>query len=85
MAVWIGVSDSPWGRGFEWDGSTEEQSEVWLIFAGGWIRRNLQALRETWNKTDGCLVPDCEERAMHFPPSRYCHIHLSFVTSKRRR
>jgi hypothetical protein len=63
----------------------EKRSEVWLIFARGWIRRNLQALRETWHKTDSCLAPDCEEGAMHFPPSRYCDTHLSFVTSKRRR
>jgi hypothetical protein len=26
------------GRGIEWDGTMEERSEGWLIFAGGWIR-----------------------------------------------
>jgi hypothetical protein len=43
-----------------------------------WIRRHLHLLRDSWHSTDGCLVPDCEERAMHFPPSRFCkaHTHL---------
>jgi len=48
------------------------QPHVWA-----WIRRNLYALRQTWHKTGACLIPDCEERAMHFPPSRYCKMHTS--------
>jgi hypothetical protein len=63
----------------------EERTEGWLVLAGGWIRGQLHSLREAWHKTDNCLAPDCAERAMHFPPSRYCPIHLSFVTSPRRR
>jgi hypothetical protein len=49
--------------------------------AWGWIRRSLHALRQTWRETDDCSAPNCEERAMHFPPSRFCRMHLGRVPS----
>jgi hypothetical protein len=52
------------------------QLEAWQ-----WIRRSLHTLRQTWHETDDCSAPDCEERAMHFPPSRFCRTHLNQLSS----
>jgi len=41
------------------------------------MRRQLLALKEAWHKSGDCLAPACHERAMHFPPSRYCKFHTS--------
>jgi hypothetical protein len=51
----------------------------------GSIRDLLAALRETWHRTDNYIAPNCGERAMHFPPSRFCHAHSDSVTLKRSR
>ena len=40
-----------------------------------WVRRHLHTLRGTWHKTGDCISADCDIRAMHFPPSRYCKTH----------
>jgi anti-sigma B factor antagonist len=84
LSAWI-VEGAP-----EWDESTRPassrgrnpdrpaamdwsvQPQVWA-----WIRSHLHALRQTWHITGACFIPDCEERAMHFPPSRYCTTHTS--------
>ena len=50
---------------------TQDHGRAWQ-----WIRRHVLALRESWHKTDDCVAPECEERARHFPPSRYCKTHV---------
>ena len=38
-------------------------------------RNTLNVCRQAWQNTGGCLVPDCDVRAMNFPLSRDCETH----------
>lgn len=40
-----------------------------------WVTDHLYNLGQKWRTTGICLVPDCEVRAMNFPPSHYCEEH----------
>jgi hypothetical protein len=40
-----------------------------------WLLRHLQTLKQTWHSTGDCRIPECGERAMHFPPSLFCKAH----------
>ena len=70
------VFSGQWHPGWKqcrWDGTMEERTEGWLVFAGGWIRGQLHALREAWHKTDNCLAPgvqrgQCAHRRATAPP-----------------
>ena len=61
----IGVADSAAMK-------KHRRPDVWAP-----ILRTLHGLRQSWHKTGACLIPDCQERAMHFPPSRFCKVHTS--------